>query len=242
LNYPKPLKIGLVLLLLTILFISFGYAEECADCAQTPSMTGMDYQLYPIMHLSPEQMKARVSDYASQPQITAANFPRRPTGAPTSHDNLPLLTYVTNDRDQANCGNCWVWASTAVMEIALRQQNGISDRLSIQYFNSRYNGGTGVNYACCGGWPSSVDNFYSTAGQQFAVGRVVVFELARTLDGSLRDRPYRKRQVPVDRYGPRRRLPSIARTDGCNPSRLWFRLNLQSSGCRSSTGICCQQQ
>lgn len=77
---------------------------------------------------------------------------------------LNHLNYVPSERDQGSCGNCWVWAGTGVLEVALDVQTGIFDRLSIQYFNSKYNGGTGENWACCGGWLEYLANFYSNEG------------------------------------------------------------------------------
>jgi hypothetical protein len=46
------------------------------------------------------------------------------------------------------------------MEVALSVQNGVKDRLSIQYFNSNYNNGSGA-WACCGGWLPQLAAFYA---------------------------------------------------------------------------------
>ncbi|WP_455277837.1 C1 family peptidase [[Eubacterium] cellulosolvens] len=77
---------------------------------------------------------------------------------------LDHLNYVPNERSQGLCGNCWVWASTGVMEIALDVQNGVYDRLSIQYFTSCYNGGTGTDWACCGGSLYDFSSWYQNIG------------------------------------------------------------------------------
>jgi hypothetical protein len=50
---------------------------------------------------------------------------------------LPYLDYCPADRNQGACGNCWVWAGTAVAEIDLAVKRGIRERLSVQYFNSK---------------------------------------------------------------------------------------------------------
>jgi hypothetical protein len=71
---------------------------------------------------------------------------------------LSHVTYTPSERNQASCGNCWLWGGTGVMEIALSVQNGIKSRLSIQYGNSCKTG----NYACCGGWLADVASFYSS--------------------------------------------------------------------------------
>ena len=79
---------------------------------------------------------------------------------PASFSLLSHVPYVPSERDQGSCGNCWVWGCTAPIEVANYFQNGISDRLSIQYLNSNYNGGTG-SWACCGGWEATFTNFYN---------------------------------------------------------------------------------
>jgi hypothetical protein len=49
---------------------------------------------------------------------------------------LNYLSYIPEERDQSYCGNCWIWAATGIVEIALNVQEGIFDRLSIQFINS----------------------------------------------------------------------------------------------------------
>src|SRR5579864_7513551 len=64
-------------------------------------------------------------------------------------DSLNLsswLAYPAADRNQGTCGDCWVWANTGAVEIMLNEKAGNLTALSVQYFNSNYDGG-----ACCGG-------------------------------------------------------------------------------------------
>ncbi len=77
---------------------------------------------------------------------------------------LDHLDYVPEERDQGSCGNCWVWAGTGVMEVALDVQRDIFDRLSIQFFSSCWNGGTSSNWDCCGGWLGGLADWYQTVG------------------------------------------------------------------------------
>jgi C1A family cysteine protease len=76
--------------------------------------------------------------------------------------------YSTNmyERDQGSCGNCWVWASTGTVEIALNVQTGTSDRLSVEYFDTcayrtsqYYNVCQGC--ACNGGDIGPFQNWYA---------------------------------------------------------------------------------
>jgi C1A family cysteine protease len=79
-----------------------------------------------------------------------------------SNSLLSHINYNVIDRDQGGCGNCWVWAGTGAVEVANDVNNGAFNRLSIQYLNSLYNGGTGGGYACNGGWLHDLVNFYSS--------------------------------------------------------------------------------
>lgn len=74
---------------------------------------------------------------------------------------LPYLPYIPSQRDQGNCGNCWVWASTGALEVEHNVNNGIRDRLSIQYLNSKYQYNTGI-YACLGGDMEKFTTWYNT--------------------------------------------------------------------------------
>jgi protocatechuate 3,4-dioxygenase beta subunit len=74
---------------------------------------------------------------------------------------LPLIDYNAAQRNQGSCGNCWAWAGTGATEVALNVQENYFDRLSVQYLNSNYNGGSGNGYACNGGWLNDFTNFYS---------------------------------------------------------------------------------
>jgi hypothetical protein len=68
--------------------------------------------------------------------------------ATTSFSILDYLDYVPEERNQGRCSNCWAWPSTGVLGIALYVQEGIFERLSVQYLNSC---GTVVGSECCEG-------------------------------------------------------------------------------------------
>jgi hypothetical protein len=78
---------------------------------------------------------------------------------PQSVNLLPDLDYNPGDRNQGSSPNCWVWAGTGIMEIALDVEKSIKDRLSVQYFDSNYNGGIIEP-----GSISSFATFYATHG------------------------------------------------------------------------------
>ena len=103
----------------------------------------------------------------NEEDLRAVKAPLRPAvGAqavsyPSSFSLLSHVPQYTDRNQGSNCGNCWVWACTGVIEIAHDIQNGRFDRLSIQYFDSNYNGGL----PCCAGSPTEYVNFYSSAGK-----------------------------------------------------------------------------
>lgn len=76
---------------------------------------------------------------------------------------IDYLSYFPIERNQGTCGNCWVWAGTGIMEVALGVQNA-SDRLSIQYFTSSWHEGAPFDFACCGGWLNTLASWYETEG------------------------------------------------------------------------------
>ncbi len=69
---------------------------------------------------------------------------------------LNHLSYVPEERNQGSCGDCWVWASTGVMEIARSVQNAGDNRLSIQFVNSCKTD----RYACSGGTADMFRTWY----------------------------------------------------------------------------------
>ncbi|WP_437290530.1 C1 family peptidase [Sorangium sp. So ce406] len=86
---------------------------------------------------------------------------------PPSHDLSVYLPLDPRERDQGRCQNCYAWAGTGAMEIALTLQRGFSSstRLSVQYYNScRCEGGTN----CISCHPLNLQHFvnwYKTSGK-----------------------------------------------------------------------------
>ena len=131
----------------------------------SPSNTGGGYQeIHPLMHFTKDQLDEMQNQIAISPKYSA---PKQlltlaeplTTG---SKNLLSYLPYTPSERDQGSCGDCWVWASTGALEIDHNVKNGIFDRLSVQYFNSKYNSGQGSNWACCGGNLNYFTNWYNT--------------------------------------------------------------------------------
>lgn len=121
-------------------------------------------EIYPIMRPDPETLSRWMKDYETAPKAPVdeqihfrlAEAAAQGVGTPLSL--LSYIQYTPSERNQSWCGDCWVWAGTGVMEIALTLQNGIKDRLSTQFINSCKTG----SFACCGGWLTDLASFYTS--------------------------------------------------------------------------------
>jgi hypothetical protein len=123
-------------------------------------------RVYPLMHPTKEEAGNWFGQYnASAKVYLSPEIAAEMTAAPvTSFSLLDRLKYTPSERDQGGCGNCWAWAGTGVMELDYARQKGESNRLSLQYLDSNYNGGCGGSGACCGGWLSGFASFYMARG------------------------------------------------------------------------------
>jgi len=127
---------------------------------------------YPCMQPDNETLQKWIDRYNADPISTApvGELSAASPSAGGTYSLLSYLPYVPGERNQDYCGNCWAWAGTGCMEVAHSFENGIDDRLSVQFLNSNY-GDTILpdeHYACCGGWLDDVEAFYKSAGM-FAV-------------------------------------------------------------------------
>jgi C1A family cysteine protease len=126
-------------------------------------------QSHPVMHPDEVTFRKWMDDYENGPRafIDEVIHDRlneaQAVGAGTSMDLLGYLKYTPSQRDQVSCGDCWLWASTGVMEIALNVQNKINDRLSIQLLQSC----DANQNACCGGSPNDFAGWYQ--GKAFMI-------------------------------------------------------------------------
>lgn len=117
---------------------------------------------HPLMRPAPEEVALWTSQYSASPKAVIAPETAAMMAAaiPASFSLLDRLKYNASERDQGVCGNCWAWAGTGVMEIDYARQMKQSDRFSVQFLDSNYNGGCGSNAACCGGWLDNLAGFY----------------------------------------------------------------------------------
>ena len=151
---------------LILLFILAASGNVAAQGVSAPDYQDLDLL---IMRPDDETRLKWIEEYENAPKAWIdPEIERRLTLAQdepgaASMSLLSRIRYVPSERNQGNCGNCWVWPGTGIMEIALNVQNGIEDRLSIQLLNSCKTD----RFACCGGNIYEFASWY--AGKGFAV-------------------------------------------------------------------------
>jgi hypothetical protein len=195
-----PLILALILSLVVAMFPPGVVAQDPGAMelvtGSDPAKSDPSYT-HPAMHFDRETFETWLAAYNSAPRAyidrdVAPGYP----APPGSQDLLGHVNYVPAERDQGLCGNCWAWAGTGVMEIALDVQEAVSDRLSVQYINSCQTGVIGK--ACCaGGWLADVADFYDPGTSTLtgspvtahAVQTVVIFPpLPTTASAPVRNR------------------------------------------------------
>jgi len=117
---------------------------------------------YPVMRPSRETRLRWIEAYDKAPRAALSEVSEIQLERPLNGSRILLdhLQYTPVERDQGSCGNCWAWAGTGIMGIALDVQNGVKDRLSVQYINSCASAEIGVS-CCQGGWLSDLADFYT---------------------------------------------------------------------------------
>ncbi len=128
-----------------------------------PGIVSAEDEPLAIMQVSAEEKNAWFTEAQRLPKVDAvSSYP-----GPGEVNLLNRIPYIPAERNQGNCGNCWAWAATGVVEIAHTTQTGSFDRLSVQYLNSFMNKGgtiapqyTGGAFACDGGWAQQFTSFY----------------------------------------------------------------------------------
>ena len=123
-----------------------------------------DYdEAYPVMKLSTEDVERMEQEYNNNELAYIDPNLAEEIQSFETYSILDLLEYDPVTRTQGGCGNCWAWPSTAVLAIALNVQEGIKDRLSVQFINTcgeRYTYGQNLIECCEGGTIGMFANFY----------------------------------------------------------------------------------
>lgn len=113
---------------------------------------------YPVMLFDEAAIRQYQAMEDSQPEIRAARTFHTPDGG--AYSLLPNLCYNPVTRAQNNCGNCWQWVGTGLLEIYLSTHFDVFNRLSVQFISSCFEPGV----CCNGGSIFGVAQFYNTMG------------------------------------------------------------------------------
>ena len=144
-----------ILLSILGLFLVFGFAGNIwaadeSECTVMPAEAWVEW-----LKASEAAPKAKIDE-----NIKAMLYRAEFQDYGTSMDLSGHIDYDPVQRSQGVCGNCWVWAGTGVMEIAHDVDDGVFDRLSIQYLDSCKTD----SFACCGGNLGAFATWYSGQG------------------------------------------------------------------------------
>jgi len=120
-----------------------------------------------IMRPDSETLAQWIEHYNSAPKAitsTESETQMKTTLGGANFSLLSHLEYTPDERNQGSCGNCWAWAGTGVLGIALDVQENIKERLSVQYINSCEYGVIG-KICCGGGWLYDLADFYENTSK-----------------------------------------------------------------------------
>lgn len=122
--------------------------------------------LLPIMRPDDRELARQIAAYDAVPEL----YPELPSfrgveATFRSHSLLGQIDYIPAERNQQPTGNCWVWAGNGLLEIAHSIQDGVRERLSVQYVDSAHNGGEGQYWAGNGGTLGDLVQFYHGTGR-----------------------------------------------------------------------------
>ncbi len=149
-----------ILLLCCLLLVLLG--ASAASASESPAASTSVTALHPVMHPDEATLLRWIEQYeAAEPVPIDQTIKNRAIQSTGSRSLLSHLPYNATERNQNPIGNCWVWAGTGVLEVAHAEQTGIMDRLSIQYLDSNYNGGSGPDWAGEGGSLTDFVQFYN---------------------------------------------------------------------------------
>ena len=112
------------------------FIPVCAEAAV--ATTNPDNATMVMMQIPAKEYAKHLTWYDKSPKVLTKN-----KYFLTSFDLTSYIPYIPAERDQGNVGTCWVWAGTAAMELDHSRSDGVMDQLSVQYFDSQYNGGKG---------------------------------------------------------------------------------------------------
>jgi hypothetical protein len=127
---------------------------------QPASGPAVHHNTHSIMHFTPEWMKEHHQRRVSLPVIHATGLPGTATAVNLS-SNMNFAACGGNAGwDQGQCGNCWVFGSTAAASVDDGVASGTPQLFSTQWFDSDYYA-TGGGSTCDGGDDTTFADWYN---------------------------------------------------------------------------------
>ncbi|MGO9611410.1 MAG: carboxypeptidase regulatory-like domain-containing protein [Dissulfurispiraceae bacterium] len=143
--------------LLIVFRVGSAWAQDSVGTADTNSLAVMSVDVATLLKWQEERQnapKAPIDEgIAKMLSDTLGTYPTSinlMSYSPWNSSNMSL-------RAQEACGNCWIWSSTALMEIAHTVNNNVNDTLSVELADSCHS-------SCAGGNIYGVVDFYSQLG------------------------------------------------------------------------------
>ena len=155
----------------TLTLLTLVLAGGMAFGHELPVGHDLHMSTHPIMHFSREWMREHRRRRASMPVRRASQEQVAALLLPVPGDTmginlLPNLNFNScggqNGWNQGQCGNCWVWGSTAACSINAGVALGTPQLFSTQWFDSDYYATQGNASVCDGGDTSMFASFYSS--------------------------------------------------------------------------------
>ncbi len=130
--------------------------------AAVPAVASTGELSHPLIQGDDADLRAWVAQYQSAPPVPVdAARQRALAGSTGTKSLLDLIPYDAVERNQGAVANCWVWTGTGIVEAAHTAGDRVRDRLSVQWFDSTYNGGSGASWAGNGGSLGEFVRFYN---------------------------------------------------------------------------------
>jgi hypothetical protein len=136
----------------------FMFLSACFLITTTdPAWSSPKTPRYSIMKFTPEQLRENLLKNSTYPRARSSALAIK--ALPATYTVLDRVTYDPATHNQGHCGNCWIWAGTTLLEVALNAQGSIADRLSTQFATSGVVA-MGMNACCDGGTLWLFNAFY----------------------------------------------------------------------------------
>ncbi len=127
----------LVAACVVLMFAVVSYSTAGVHTTTVNEISVVDDSLYDsVMRLDAETKQRWEQEYSQAERVSIEPGLAAEIQATEDFSILDLLEYVPEERNQGYCPNCWAWPATGILGIALNVQQGIRDRLSVQYINT----------------------------------------------------------------------------------------------------------